>query len=151
MANMTGIRLICRTLTEGNLFLSLTHAMVKYSPNLKYRLEKKNAYDPTYTHRREPYHHDGFNIDVCLDPVGYAQLYAYLQNIGDFYLEYSSNSVMKQFPVEITQMPVCPDDLHEHPAMTSIAFQSLYVGTLPFINFDIITSQDDAETVIAAT
>lgn len=150
MAVVTGIRLIVRTLAAGNVILSLPHAMVDFKPKVKYKYEKANAFDPTYIHRREPYHVDEFALASPVTSAEYGALYDYLNRDDalQYYLEYRSNGVLKQFPVDISDFPECPDDLHEHPATVKFSAVSRYVGNPGFVNFDGFAIADQDEVVI---
>jgi len=136
---MTGARLIRRTLSQGNFFLSLPYAMIDHAPKIQYRIEKQNAFDPTYIHRREPYHLDTITLKTPISPTDYRTLYAFLIADGtQYYIEFETDSVLRQFPLFFTQLPACPDDLHEYPAEITLTMESRYTDPLSIINFDIV-------------
>jgi hypothetical protein len=53
MAIIRGWRLIRQT-PQMIYYFNCSNGQVEYAPNQKYRIEKKNAYDPTLIHRRKP-------------------------------------------------------------------------------------------------
>ncbi|MDD3524525.1 MAG: hypothetical protein PHQ41_07505 [Candidatus Cloacimonetes bacterium] len=57
MAAIKGFKLI-RWNSQGVFFLSREHGEVEYIPRRKYRIEKKNAFNPTIIHQREEYSGD---------------------------------------------------------------------------------------------
>jgi hypothetical protein len=57
MAAIKGFKLI-RWSSEGIFFLICEHGEVEYIPSRKYRIEKKNAFNPTIVHQREEYRED---------------------------------------------------------------------------------------------
>lgn len=147
---MNGCRLIDRRTTGEIEFLSLPAAMIDYSPKKAYRVEKQNAFDPTYIHRREPYHYDEISITSPVTPAEYLALYAFLTlaDASQYYVEYTSNGINKQFPVTITELPACPDDLHEYPSIIKLKMVSRYITTPGYINFDTVMMADDQENII---
>lgn len=145
---MNGARLVCRMLSGEVVFMALPDAMVQYAPSLLYRVEKQNAFDPTYTHRREPYHRDEFTVDSPVSPSLYQQVYDFLLLGGAYYLEYTSNAALRQFPVVIQGLPKCPDDLHEYPAVIQLRFVAMYVNTPGVINWMTLMLSDFYETVV---
>lgn len=153
MGVVTGFRLIARTVAAGNVFCELPHGMVDYEPKRKYKYEKANAFDPTYIHRREPYHVDNFGLSSPLTSAEYTALDTFLNrtDVLQLYLEYKSAGALKQFPVDISDLPQCPDDLHEHPAVVKFSAVSRYVGSPGYVNFDGFSMADDNESVITTT
>ena len=65
MAAIKGFKLI-RWAEDGIFYFLCPHGQIEYSPNRKYRIEKKNAYDPTIIHRREAYREDSFDLEAIL-------------------------------------------------------------------------------------
>jgi len=61
MAAIKGFKLI-RWNSQGVFFLSREHGEVEYIPRRKYRIEKKNAFNPTIIHQREEYSVNGILI-----------------------------------------------------------------------------------------
>ena len=149
MAAIKGFKLI-RWNSQGVFFLSCEHMEVEHIPRRKYRIEKKNAYDPTIIHRREAYREDSFDLEAVLEPAEYYSLMSFLLSPGRLYLEYTAyNSINSQFPVTISQLPKCPDDLHEYPTKVKFSLESRYIGSPGYIDFGIIIITDFDETVIA--
>ena len=147
MAAIKGFRLI-RWSYEVIFFLICEHGEVEYIPSRKYRIEKKNAYDPTITHRREAYREDSFDLEAVLEPAEYYNLMSFLLGPGRLYLEYTAyNNINSQFPVTISQLPKCPDDLHEYPTKIKFSLESRYIGSPGYIDFGGIIITDFDETV----
>ncbi len=149
MANIKGFKLIRRA-DDGIYYFFCQNGQVEYAPNQKYRIEKKNAYDPTIIHRSEAYREDSFDLEAVLEPADYYSLMSFLLSPGRLYLEYTAyNNINSQFPVTISQLPKCPDDLHEYPTKVKFSLESRYIGSPGYIDFGIIIITDFDETVIA--
>jgi hypothetical protein len=115
MAAIKGWRLI-RHSTQGTYYVKCTTGQVEYSPRRKYRIEKKNAFDPSILHQRDEYREDSFDLQATLNPDEYYTLMKFITYTGKLYLEYTAYYEIKsQFPVTVSQFPKCPDDLHEYP------------------------------------
>ena len=148
MAVIKGWKLI-RWDTLAINYFTCANGQVEYSPQKKYRIEKKNAFDPTIIHRREAYREDSFDLEAVLEPSEYYSLMSFLLSSGRLYLEYTAyNSISSQFPVTISQLPKCPDDLHEYPTKVKFSLESRYIGSPGYIDFGIIIITDFDETVI---
>jgi len=143
---MIGFRMI-RT-GNGNSYYSCENGQVEYVPKLKYRIEKKNAFDPTILHQREPYREDTINIEAILYPEEYNAFLYFLTQEGRFYIEFTFyGTLVRQYPVIVTQLPKMPDDLHEDPEKIKVTLESRYTEELTFINFEYISTLDENETV----
>ncbi len=150
MALIRGFKLI--RWDDGVHYLFCEDGQVDYNPVRKYRTEKKNAFNPAYLHRREPYREDSFDLEVVLEPQQYYTLMDFILGPGKLYLEYTAyNSVNSQFPVTITQLPKCPDDLHEYPTKIKFSLESRYVGSPGYVDFGTIIVTDTDETIISHT
>ena len=148
MVAIKGWKLI-RQDDQGINYYLCQNGQVEYEPTQKYRMEKKNAYDPTIIHRREVYREDSFDLEAVLEPADYYSLMSFLLSPGRLYLEYTAyNSINSQFPVTIAQLPKCPDDLHEYPTKVKFSLESRYIGSPGYIDFGIIIITDFDETVI---
>ena len=148
MVAIKGWKLI-RQDDQGINYYLCQNGQVEYEPTQKYRMEKKNAYDPTIIHRREVYREDSFDLEAVLEPADYYSLMSFLLSPGRLYLEYTAyNSINSQFPVTISQLPKCPDDLHEYPTKVKFSLESRYIGSPGYIDFGIIIITDFDETVI---
>ena len=73
MAAIKGFRLI-RWSSEGVFIRNWPTGEVEYIPRTKYRIEKKNAFNPSIVHRRDEYREDGFDLQVSLYPHEYYEL-----------------------------------------------------------------------------
>ena len=83
-----------------------------------------------------------------MQPSEYYNLLSFLTNTGKLYLEFTAyNNIKSQFPVTISQLPKCPDDLHEYPEKIKFSLESRYIGSPGYIDFSIIIVQDDDEMV----
>ena len=151
MAVIKGFKLI-RWADQGIYYLNCPNGQIEYSPSQKYRIEKKNVYDPTIIHRREAYREDSFDLEAVLEPSEYYSLMNFLLGSGKLYLEYTAySSHNSQFPVTISELPKCPDDLHEYPTKVKISLESRYIGSPGYIDFSIIIITDLDETVSGQT
>ena len=147
MAAIKGWRLI-RLSTQGTYYFNCTTGQVEYSPRRKYRIEKKNAFDPSILHQRDEYREDSFDLQATLNPDEYYTLMSFITSTGKLYLEYTAyNEIKSQFPVTVSQFPKCPDDLHEYPEKVKFSIESRYIGSPGYIDFGIIVIEDDNDTV----
>lgn len=151
MAVMKGFKLI-RWADDGIFYFYCPHGQIEYSPNRKYRIEKKNAFDPSIIHRREAYREDSFDLEAILAPDEYYSLLNLLLGPGKLYLEYTAHAnINSQFPVTVSQLPKCPDDLHEYPSKVKFSLESRYLTNPGYIDFSIIIVTDIDETVTNQT
>jgi hypothetical protein len=145
MAAIKGFKLI-RWNSQGVFFLSCEHMEVEYIPRRKYRIEKKNAFNPTILYQREEYREDSFELHASLNPSEYYNLLSFLTITDKLYLEYTAyDNIKSQFPVTIAQLPKCPDDLYEYPEKIKFSIESRYIGSPCYVDFSIIIVQDDDE------
>lgn len=131
-------------ISSGHRVFVCKNGMVEYRPAQKYRIEKKNAFDPTFIHQREPYREDTFVLEGILMPTEYDGLVSMLTAGGQLYLEFDN----KQFPVTVKVLPECPDDLFEYPEKVKFTLEARYVGSPGYVDFAIIISTDVEETVV---
>ncbi|HNV67904.1 MAG TPA: hypothetical protein PLY62_08000 [Bacteroidales bacterium] len=124
---------------------------MEYSPRRKYRIEKKNAFDPTILHLRDEYREDSFDLQASLNPDEYYTLMSFITATGNLYLEYTAyNEVRSQFPVTVSQFPKCPDDLHEYTEKVKFSLESRYIGSPGYIDFGIIIIEDDGDNITSS-
>jgi hypothetical protein len=150
MAAMKGWRLIRQT-PQAIHYFNCSNGQVDYSPKRKYRLEKKNAFDPSKLYQRDEYREDSFDLQATLNPDEYYTLISFLTGGGKLYLEYTSyNEIKSQFPVIVSQFPKCPDDLHEYPEKVKLSLESRYIGSPGYIDFGIIIIEDDGDDITSS-
>ncbi|MDP3113711.1 MAG: hypothetical protein Q8M98_02945 [Candidatus Cloacimonadaceae bacterium] len=150
MAIIRGWRLIRQT-SNGVFYFNCTTGQVEYSPRRRYRIEKKNAFDPTILHQRDEYREDSFDLQATLNPDEYYTLMNFITASGRLYLEYTAyNEVRSQFPVTVSQFPKCPDDLHEYTEKVKFSLESRYIGSPGYIDFGIIIIEDDSDNITSS-
>lgn len=144
---MSGFRMI-RVDTSGHSIYNCEEAVIEFAPKLKYRIEKKNAFDPTILHQRESYREDTITIELIQYPEEFSAFTYFLTQEGKFYIEFIPfGTWVKQYPVIVTQYPKPSDEIREDPEKVKIVLQSSYIGSPGFINFDTFTTIDDQETL----
>jgi len=100
-------------------------------------------------YQRDEYRGDSFDLQATLNPYEYYTLMIFITASGRLSLEYTAyNEVRSQFPVTVSQLPKCPDDLHEYPTKVKFSLESRYIGSPGYIDFGIIIITDFDETVI---
>ena len=120
---------------------------MEYSPRRKYRIEKKNAFDPTILHLRDEYREDSFDLQASLNPDEYYTLMSFITATGNLYLEYTAyNEVRSQFPVTVSQFPKCPDDRMSIPEGQVLTRIQIYRQSR-YIDFGIIIIEDDGDII----
>lgn len=148
MADIIGFKLIRQTPLSLHYF-SCANGMVDYRPVRKYQVDKRNAFDPSIRHLRNEYREDTFELKCALLPSQYATLMNFLTASGKLYLQYTSHPGVKaQFPVVVTRLPECPDDLHEYPELVKFSLESSYVGSPGYIDFGVIATEYENEFVV---
>jgi hypothetical protein len=144
---MSGFRMI-RVDTSGHSIYTCEEAIIEYAPKLKYRIEKKNAFDPTILHQRESYREDTISLEIIQLPEEFNAFTYFLTQEGKFYIEFIMiGTLVKQFPVIVTQYPKAADEIREDPEKVKVTLQSSYIGSPGFINFDTYTTMDDFESM----
>jgi hypothetical protein len=150
MEAINGILLIRRTELGAISYMNLVTGQVDFKPAVKYRIEKKNAFDPTLIIRRDAYHEDTIECQAVVEPGEYHDLYAFLIGEGQLYAEWTAyDQVNHQYAVEVSALPEQPDDLHEYPEKVKFSLISRYTGVPGYNDFGIIIQGDTDETVIA--
>ena len=140
---MNGFKIV-RMGTDATSQIICEHGMIDYNPNLKYRVEKRNAYDPTVIHQREPYHEDTFKLTIMISPLQYRNLLSILAKEGLFYLLYTSAGTDMEYPIVVSDLPECPDDLHQYRTKITMILTSRYLNYEPVIDpEDIVLSDID--------
>jgi hypothetical protein len=128
---------------------TIADARVDYQPNKKYRVEKKNAFDPTYIHRREPYYEDSIAIAAILTPTLYSALDAMFRTPGLLFVEFAhQGGYVKQFQVEVTGFPTLNDDLREYTSETKISLVARYSTPPAVIDWDTYSIPDGMENIV---
>lgn len=134
MFQFDGFRLI--SITNGVIDgYVVADATVGYQPNIKYRIEKKNAFDPTVIIRREPYHDDEIECQAILLPNEYATLCDKLISAENLYIEFDSADKTLQFPVTVDKLPKLEDDTRSFKSKVKFTLSSIY-KELNYIDFD---------------
>lgn len=143
----TAVRLI--KVTDEISYFTIADARVDYLPAKKYRVEKRNAFDPTYIHRREPYYEDAINIAAIISQVAYAGIHAMLVGPGRLYVEFAwQGTILRQFPVEVTNYPPLSDDLREYKDETKFSLVARYATTPEIIDWDTYSIPEGMENYV---
>jgi len=111
------------------------NGIVEYEPDIKYRIEKKNAFDPTIIIRREPYHEDSIECEAILLPVEYDNLVEHLSDAEQLYIEFDIVDTTLQFPIILDKLPKLEDDSRSFKNNVKFSFKSIY-QELNYINFN---------------
>jgi len=113
----------------------IENGVIEYEPVIKYRIEKKNAFDPTIIIRREPYHEDSIECEAILLPIEYDELYNHLTTAEQLYIEFDTAETILQFPVIVDKLPKLEDESRSFKSKVKFTFKSIYTELTP-INFD---------------
>ena len=109
--------------------------IVEYQPGIKYRIEKKNAFDPTIIIRKEPYRIDSIECEALLDASDYDLLVEQLTNADQLYIEIDAADATLQFPVTTDKLPKLEDESRSHRGRVKFTLKSIYQQLNP-IDFD---------------
>lgn len=125
---------------------TIADARVDYNPFKKYRIEKRNAFDPSYFHRRGAYYEDTITVSAILSPSWYEALKNMFASPGQLYVEFTVQStLLRQYPVIVTGFPQLSDDLREYTDETKITLVSRYSTTPEVIDWDTYSIPDGME------
>ncbi len=113
------------------------NGVVEYQPGIKYRIEKKNAFDPTIVIRREPYHEDAIECEALLNAAEYDELFEHLTDADQLFIEFDAAETTLQFPVTTDKLPKLEDDSRSHRGRVKFTLKSVYQQLNP-IDFDSI-------------
>ena len=108
---------------------------VDYQPSIKYRIEKKNAFDPTIIIKREPYHYDSIECEAYIKAEEYDNLLASLTNGLLYFIEFDTSETVIQLPVTISKLPKLEDLNRSYRGKIKFSLRSIYQEITP-IDFD---------------
>lgn len=111
------------------------NGIVEYEPEIKYRIEKKNAFDPTIIIRRDPYHEDSIECEAILLPVEYDNLVNHITTANELYIEFDTADETLQFPITFDKLPKLEDDSRSFMNKVKFSFKSIY-QSLSHIDFN---------------
>lgn len=118
-------------------YLRFDATRVDYAPAKHYTVEKPNAFDPSFIHRRGPWFEHLIDATFILSAAEYATLLAFLTAPGQLYIEFTYQGTdLLQFPVTCEALPPLPDDLREYTAETTASFRAAFGVAPDFIDFD---------------
>jgi hypothetical protein len=121
---MDGIRLL--KVKDGVAsYFCRENAMVDRVPVIKYKIDKKNSFNPTIVIRREPYYEDTFQIDDIMEPEDHLAYMEFIDGSADYYLEYEHAGMPFRYPVNFDKMPKSPDELRSYITKTDLILQRL--------------------------
>lgn len=127
--------------------LAYPSGMVDVKPDVRFGIEKKNAFDPSIIVRKNRYRVDTFDCQVVLTPTGYNSLISFM-NVANasYYIEYHKyGDQSAQYPVIITKYPSRPDNLCEYNQSVSFTLQASYVTIPVYVNYRDIMGDDENE------
>ncbi len=130
MLRLEGFRLI-RILKGIYSGYTVENGTVLYQPEIKYRIEKKNAFDPTIQIRRYPYHEDIIDCEAILNPNEYEEIYDFLTDYDALYIEFDSSERTLQYPVQVNKLPKLEDDYRSFSGNFKFSLKSLYTVLTP--------------------
>lgn len=110
-------------------------ATVEYQPEIKYRIEKKNAFDPTIIIKRDAYHDDQIECEAILLPTEYNTLCSHLTTADQLFIEFDTAKQILQFPVTVDKLPKLEDETRSFKSQVKLTLNSIYTS-LEFIDFD---------------
>ena len=133
----TTIRL-CRVNPDASAaYLRFDATRVDYTPTKRYSVEKPNAFDPSFIHRRGPWFEHLVDATFILTAAEYSTLLSFLTAPGQLYIEFTYQGTgLLQFPVTCEALPPLPDDLREYTAETTARFRAAWADAPEFIDFD---------------
>ena len=134
MFKYDGFRLIA--IRNGNIDgYVVPDATVEYQPEIKYRIEKISAFDPTIIIKREPYHADQIECEAILLPAEYNTLCSHLTTADELFIEFDTADQILQFPVTVDKLPKLEDESRSFKSLVKFTLSSIY-KELNVIDFD---------------
>lgn len=127
----TAVRLV-RVDSGGIHKLLKPHALVDYKPDKKFQVEKQNAFDPTYYHRRGPYREDRIDVAFIITAEEYPELLEFVTLPGALYIEFTwAGPVILQLPCVCDSLPEMRDDGREYRDEFRARFTARYRSWTP--------------------
>jgi len=142
MLNITGFR-IYKLASGTQSGYVVENGRVDYQPVVKYRINKKNAFDPTIRIRRGKYNQDSIDCEAILDANQYNDLLAILTDADQLYIEFDGADSTMQFPVTVDKLPKIEDDNRSNPGIVKFSLESVYT-TLSTIDFNNVFGWGDS-------
>lgn len=131
----TAVKLI-RVDSTGIHTLQKNDCRVDLRPAKKFAVEKQNAFDPTYYHRRGPYREDRIDVVFIIKAAEYPGLLEFVTLPGALYIEFTwGGSTVLQLPCICQDLPDVGDDGRELVSEVSAQFLARYRSHSP-INWD---------------
>lgn len=129
-----GFRLI--GIKEGSIngFI-VENGTVSYQPEVKYKIEKRNAFNPTIIIKRQAYNEDNIDCQAFLKAEEYNNLVNFLTESDSLYIEFDTKQKTMQLPIYTFRLPKLEDDNRSFKGAVKFSFKSLYTTLTP-IDFE---------------
>ncbi|MDD2650541.1 MAG: hypothetical protein RBS16_01895 [Candidatus Cloacimonadales bacterium] len=105
-------------------------AIINYTPSVKYKVEKKNAFDPSIVVKRHQYRQDDFECSVICNPdSNYSnalKLIDFLSDEAVFYIETEVNNEPLQRMITYIELPVIKNDARVFTDLIKFKLSSIY-------------------------
>lgn len=128
----TSVRLI-RVDSSGRVsMLVKDDCRVEYKPGRRWAVEKRNAFDPSYTHRRGAYFEDKISVVFIMPAEDYPNLLNFVTSSGNLYIEFTwKRNQVRQLPCFCDSLPSMNDDGVEYTAEFPAEFTARYKSLTP--------------------
>lgn len=122
----TFLRIIKPLNPTGYVDLFVADCLIDYEPEIKWQVEKKNAFDTSLVHRRKPYHDDTISCTAPLNPAQTADLAAFIGDNATLYVQFDLGNTTITLPATVDKMPKWDDDAREWTALIKFTFNASY-------------------------
>jgi hypothetical protein len=108
--------------------MQFPNAIVDYTPQLKYKVEKKNAIDPSIIIKRKPYRQDDFicSVPCSTETQSVTRLIDFLSNDAVFYIETTVDNTTIQRKISNIDLPIIKNDARKYPDLIKFSLSSIY-------------------------
>lgn len=134
MLNIFGFRLIKINNNTTNTYV-VEYASISHQTNIKYKIEKVNAFDPTIIIKRGAYNDDLIEIEAILNRNEFNNLSSFLTSFDKLFIEFDANNETLQFPVIVEKFPKLEDRTRFKKSTVKFSLKSTY-KTLEPVNFN---------------
>jgi len=134
MLRLEGFRLI-RIIKGVYSGYTVENGTVLYQPEIKYKIEKKNAFDPTIIIKRQAYNEDSIDCQAFLNAEEYNSLVSFLTENNTLYIEFDTKQKTMQLPINTYKLSKLEDDNRSFKGAIKFSFKSLYTD-LTLIDFE---------------
>ena len=121
-----------RRMVTGRVAATISYeASILYEPKIDYKVNKKNAIDPTIRYRYGMYAEDKITMKCLLCPDEYMKLYRFIIHSDELEIHFRIGGKVMSFPIAHEQIPQMTDNGRLYNEIYTFTFKSVYHPTPP--------------------